>query len=225
MTDIDVDKCIAHCHHLANTSERARFYNEAFPKRPALNHSNGWVTGTWAIGACYKNPNKLYGAYPYGYLARVHSMFPDARKILHVFSGGLTRDSAIEPINTATRNFVFPGDIELVDSRGPDEGRYPTWQSDVCTMPEGWANRFDLILADPPYSPDDAEKYGTKMPVIREVMRELHRVAAPGANLVWLATQWPMHRKDQWKTWAHIGLVRSTNHRMRLVSMFQKQGG
>lgn len=32
---------------------------------------------------------------------------------------------------------------------------------------------------------------------------------------------WPMHRKAEWKTWGTIGLVRSTNHRMRLVSMFE----
>lgn len=199
---------------------RADCYSRAFPDRPALNYSNGWVTGTWAIGACYKNPNPLYGAYPHGYLDRVHSMFPDARRILHVFSGGLTFSEAMQ-VGIADTGVPFM--LELVDSQGPDEGRYPTWQGDVCAIPEEWTNRFDLILADPPYTKDDAAKYGTKMPVIRDVMRELHRVAAPGANLVWLDQKWPMHRKDQWKTWAHIGLVRSTNHRMRLVSMFQAQ--
>ena len=208
---------------------RAFLYNRAFPKRPALGYSNGWVTGTWAIGACYKNPNKLYGAYPHGYLERVHSMFPDAKRILHVFSGGLIYYEAglCHPaMNWLEGAQVFESlkdiDLQLVDSQGPKDDRYPTWQGDVQEMPLHWADRFDLILADPPYSAEDCKEYGTKMPNISKVMRELHRVAAPGANLVWLATQWPMHRKAQWKTWAHIGLVRSTNHRMRLVSMFQK---
>lgn len=201
--------------------DRARLYSRAFPDRPALHFNNGWVTGTWAIGACYKNPNKLYGAYPYGYLERVHSMFPDARKILHVFSGGMTVEHAFLPVRA---NFppVSPVTIELVDMHGPDEGRYPTWQGDVTAMPEEWADRFDLVLADPPYSAADAVKYDCPAPNRAKVMRELHRVTANGGNLVWLDQVWPMHRKDMWKTWGHIGLVRSTNHRMRLVSMFQK---
>ena len=113
--------------------------------------------------------------------------------------------------------------IELVDSKGPADGRFPTWQGDVTAMPEAWADRFDLILADPPYSPADCEVYGVKMPNIRRVMAELHRVAAPGATLVYLDTKWPQHKKTMWKTYGTIGLVRSTNHRMRLVSLFSKQ--
>jgi len=214
-----------------NIQQRAAAYASAFPDRPPLACNADWVTGTWCIGACYKNPNKLYGAYPYGYLERVHSMFPDARSVLHVFSGGLDVETAIasawpqhlDLLQSYGRTWPRGLELELVDIHGSKEGRYPTWQGDVTAMPDEWAGRFDLILADPPYSPEDAEKYGVKMPLSTAVMRELHRVAAPGANLVWLDQKWPMHRKAQWRTWGHIGLVRSTNHRMRLVSIFQKE--
>ena len=91
-------------------------------------------------------------------------------------------------------------------------------------MPEDWAGRFDLVLADPPYSSKDAEVYGTPMPNRAKVMRALARVTRPGGNLVWLDTRWPMHRKDQWRCWGHVALVRSTNHRVRLVSMFERAG-
>lgn len=207
-------------------STRAHFYSLAFPKRPRLaTHGHGegeWVTGAWLIGNCYRATNPIYGAYPPGYLVRVHSMFPDARKVLHVFSGGLTFDAAMKPLQEATRRYeVDSPELELVDAMGPAEGRSPTWQGDVCAMPAEWAGRFDLILADPPYSAADAVRYGYPMPQSRKVMRELRRVAQPGANLVWLATDWPMHRKDEWRTWAHIALVRSTNNRVRLVSMFE----
>lgn len=194
-------------------AERASAYNQANPKRPELHCSQGWVTGTWCIGACYKNPNKLYGAYPHGYLARVHSMFPDAQSVLHLFSGGLTLAYAQQAAKAC--------DVQLVDLYGPEQGRHPTWQGDVTALPAEWAGRFDLILADPPYSPSDAEIYGVKMPNCAKVIREARRVAKPGGNLVWLDTRWPMHRKTDWKTWGHIGLVRSTNHRMRLVTMFE----
>lgn len=216
-------------HHRA-----ARAYNRKFPDRPPLSYGgkNPMVTGAWMIGACYKNPNSLYGAYPYGYLERVHAMFPDARKILHVFSGGLTVSTAVEAAwpdrwadvkDRVNLGLTIPGYwIELVDLFGPENGRYPTWQGSVHNLPREWEGRFDLILADPPYSTEDAEKYGLpSAPNTRKVMQQLRRVACHGANLVWLDTKWPMHRKTDWKTWGTIGLVRSTNHRVRLVSMFE----
>lgn len=217
----------------------ARAYNRKFPDRPKLicSGKSEMVTGTWMIGSCYKNPNPLYGAYPYGYLERVHAMFPDARRILHVFSGGLTKadackaawpdwfcdggdvtgDEIVEELRHVTNH-----QMELVDMWGPEEGRYPTWQGDVLALPEDWEGRFDLILADIPYSAEDAKKYNCPPPNRGKIMRALARVAQPGGNLVFLDTTWPMHRKTDWKTWGTIGLVRSTNHRVRLVSMFQR---
>ena len=56
-----------------------------------------------------------------------------------------------------------------------------------------------------------------------DVMREAARVTAPGGNLVWLDQKRPMFRKDQWRLWGAIGLVRSTNHRVRLVSIFERK--
>jgi hypothetical protein len=216
---------------LNNVAARADNYNRAFPKRPPLAYGNGMVAGCWMIGACYKNPNPLYGAYPHGYLERVHAMFPDARTILHVFSGGLTHDNACmaawpDPAWVMNQNFkAGRWGMELVDMHGPDKGRYPTWQGDLhdfCDLPEK-AKQFDLVLADPPYSAADSITYDCKMVNRGKVMRSLHNVTKPGGNLVWLDQVWPMHRKAQWKTWGTIGLVRSTNHRMRLVSMFEAQ--
>lgn len=206
-------------------------YNAAFPKRVPLSEAGGIIGGTWMIGSCYKNPNGLYGAYPHGYLDRVHAMFPGARNILHVFSGGLTVDMAVSaawPPARWVENFnheditATPGyDMELVDLGG--EGRHPTTECSVEELPLDWDEKFDLVLADPPYSKDDAAIYGPEMYNCRRVMSELHRVTKVGGTLVWLDQKWPMHKKTMWKTFATIGLVRSTNHRMRLVSMFDRQ--
>ena len=57
------------------------------------------------------------------------------------------------------------------------------------------------------------------------LIRGLYEKVKPGGWLVWLDTQLPMYRKDQWTNVAQIGLVRSTNHRVRLVSIFQRTGG
>lgn len=222
--------------------QRAGYYNTAFPNRVPLSEKNGMVGGCWMIGAAFRNPSRMpdgspfYGSYPHGYLERVHAMFPDAKKILHVFSGGLTYELAIEPyLSSVSPKIIRSKEIpftavdteyplecmELVDLGG--EGRHPTWEGNVDCMPAEWEGRFDLVLADPPYSPADAGTYGVPMYSRRKALTELHRVTATAGNLVWLDQVWPMHRKDQWKTWATIGLVRSTQHRMRLVTFFERQ--
>lgn len=48
------------------------------------------IYGTWLGGQDYRNKSTLYGAYPRGYLERALSLFPDAKRILHLFSGSLT---------------------------------------------------------------------------------------------------------------------------------------
>jgi 16S rRNA G966 N2-methylase RsmD len=154
-------------------------------------------------------------------------MFPDARRVLHVFSGGLVLSEALRAANLveAVRSPDRGACMVLVDMHGPEQGRFPTWQGDLfdfCSLPLN-AGRFDLILADPPYSAEDAEKYDCPPPNRAKIMRSLRPVCKRGGNLVWLDQVWPMHRKDQWKTWGTIGLVRSTNHRVRLVSIFEAQ--
>lgn len=206
-------------------ARRVQLYNDAHPNYPGIsaNRAGTIVGGTWTIGACYANPNPLYGAYPRGYLERVHSMFPDARRVLHAFSGGLTAQEALNAATAGRLDKTQYVESQLVDIHGPEQGRYPTWQGDLfdfCKLPAA-TGRFDLILADPPYSAEDAKKYGVKMPNRREVIHALREVAAPGANLVWLDQVWPQHKKTEWRTWAQIGLVRSTNHRMRLVTIME----
>lgn len=196
----------------------AELYSIAFPDRPPMAVGRGWLTGTWCIGAMYRNPNPLYGAYPRGYLERVHAMFPEATRVLHAFSGGLTKEVALGALQGG---LSCHKEVELVDTHGPEDERHPTWRGSVASLPDEWGGRFDLILADPPYSKADAERYGTPMPNRAAVIRELRRVAQVGATLVWLDTMWPPHRKAQWRCWGQIGLVRSTNHRVRLVSMFE----
>jgi len=204
---------------------RAHYYNRRFLDRPPLASTREWVVGAWATGAYWKNSNPLHGAYPRTYLERVHAMFPDARHVLHAFSGGLGIAEAIAAYSSGIADpgemTVAPESIELIDLKGPDEGRHPTWQGDVLSMPAEWAGRFDLVLADPPYTPEDAARYGVPMPDRLAVTRALRRVTMAGGVLAWLDTVWPMHRKEEWRCWGHVAVVRSTNHRVRLCSLFE----
>lgn len=209
-----------------NIAERADRYSKIFPDRPPLiafsTAGQTWITGTWLIGSCYANPNPLYGAYPHGYLDRVHAMFPDARNVLHAFSGGLTTQLAC----SAAWGSNEPPEgcsMALVDLHGPDQGRHPTWQGsieDFCEIPEN-QKRFDLVLVDPPYSEADAQKYSTSMINRRKITHCLREITSLHGNMIWLDQVWPMFRKSEWNCWGQIGLVRSTNHRVRLVTCFQ----
>lgn len=186
--------------------ERADFYNKSFPDYPPLVTTDRWLYGVWVIGAYYRNKTSFYGAYPHSYLERITSMFPDAENTLHLFSGSL--DASIEgkrfDINPELNPDIVGNAEEL--SSVIDEG-------------------FDLVLADPPYSGEDAKHYGTPMVNRNKVMRELYKILDDNGYIIWLDQVLPMFRKDEVELVGTIGLIRSTNHRFRVVSVFRSSLG
>jgi hypothetical protein len=160
---------------------------------------------TWLIGNDYRNATKFYGSYPPGYLERVDALFPDALSIrtLHVFSGSL-------PSSRAWRLDINPkNEPDVVGSVYEVAHLFP-------------GQSFDLLLADPPYSAADAAKYETAMVDRRRALAALAQVTRVGGHLVWLDTVWPMHRKAEWLTVGRITIVRSTNHRIRMATIFER---
>jgi hypothetical protein len=83
--------------------------------------------------------------------------------------------------------------------------------------------KYDLVMADPPYSEDDAVRYGTTMVKRNTVLKALRRLS-PGAHVVWLDQVLPMYRKDTFVVEAVIGMVKSTNHRFRVATIFRRLG-
>lgn len=165
---------------------------------------DGRVVGTWIMGNSYKVASGYYGGYPNGYLRRIWSLFPDKRRPLHVFSGKV--DLA-----------ALPGDT--VDSNADLN---PTYVDDAHTLLNVPLGRYDLVLADPPYSVEDAERYQTSMVKRNKVMDALQGVSAD-THVVWLDQVLPMYRKDAWTIEAVIGMVKSTNHRFRMVTIFRRK--
>lgn len=41
-------------------------------------------------------------------------------------------------------------------------------------------------------------------------------------DLVWLDVVWPMFRKSEWRTVGRITVIRSTNHRARIATIFER---
>jgi hypothetical protein len=164
---------------------------------------DGRIVGTWIMGNDYRVKTGYYGGYPAGYLRRVRALFPDRRRVLHIFSGKVDLD-------------VLPGDTVDLNA-----DLAPTYVDDAQTLEYVPLANYDLILADPPYSADDAERYGTTMVKRNTVLRALQRVA-PGTYIVWLDQVLPMYRKDVFAIDAVIGMVKSTNHRFRLMTVFRR---
>jgi len=175
-----------------------------FPKSLFISE-DGRVVGTWIMGNDYRVKSAYYGGYPAGYLRRIRALFPDKRRALHLFSGKVDLSA-------------LPGDtVDINDTLAP------TYVDDAQTLARVPLSRYDLVLADPPYSVEDAERYQTTMIKRNAVMRALQG-AAPGAHIVWLDQVLPMYRKDAFAIDAVIGMVKSTNHRFRVVTIFRKLG-
>lgn len=194
---------------------RIEAFQKAFKKWPASwpylvrEQDRDVLYATWLLGNDYRNKTRYYGAYPPGYLDRMKALFPDVDAIdmsnghltiLHAFSGSLPK-----------------GPYVRCDVRQDCELHRSVY--DLDPVRDG---RYDLIYADPPYSSADAEKYETDMVDRRRAIAALARVTRVGGHLVWLDTVWPMHRKAEWRTVGRISIVRSTNHRVRMATIFER---
>lgn len=192
---------------IVTNAERAENYRACFPEYPPLRADDRWIDGVWMLGNNYKGSG-YYGAYPPGYLKRIAALFPDLthKRVLHLFSGSLT---PVSPI----RGWRMDINAAL----------HPEVCGDAQSLPFV-DDSFHLVVADTPYSAADAERYGTRMISRPTVLHEIARIVPPGGVLVWLDTVWPMFSKRDWHCFGVIGIVRSTNHRVRLTSLFERVG-
>ena len=182
--------------------------------------SDGRIYGNWMIGQDYRSRRGYYGEYPRSYLIRVMALFPpnlDPQRTLHLFSGSINRDNCKSP------TFDMDPANELRPSQRGDAHRLSEYfQPDA----------FDIILADPPYSEEDARHYGTPLINRNKVIKEAEKVLVVGGWIVWLDQVFPMFCSKNGKSseryanltfMGWISVVRSTNHRVRCAFFFQKR--
>ncbi|GAB1351378.1 hypothetical protein MASR1M12_01080 [Erysipelotrichia bacterium] len=176
-----------------------------FPRNIFLGE-DGRIVGTWIMGNNYTVKSGYYGGYPHGYLKRIKALFPDKISVLHLFSGKVDIDT-------------LPGKtVDINPEMRPD------YLDDAQSLSKTPVESFDLVCADPPYSVEDCEHYGVTMIKRNLVMQILGQRLKPGAHIAWLDQVLPMYRKDQFAIEGTIGMMKSTNHRFRLVTIFKKLG-
>lgn len=190
-------------------ADRVAAFQRAYPgcpdSWPYVSPSGRWLYGTWEVGNDYRGTSTLYGAYPPRFLAKLMALFPDIAggDVLHAFSGSL-------PAGPYVR-------LDLNAERGPDVVGN-VYDARVLFG----TRRFRLVIADPPYTVADAERYGTPAVNRRLATAALAEATTPGGYLAWLDTQWPMHRKDVWRAIGKIQVWGSTGHRLRGLSLFER---
>jgi hypothetical protein len=174
-------------------------------KRPAfLTIEDDWVYGVWFIGNNYAKKADIYGGFPGNLLKRIAALMRDRQRPLHLFAGKVDLS-------------VLPGDT--LDIR-PELN--PTFCCNGEAMPDVPLHLYDLVVADPPYSASDAERYGVLMVNRNKVIRELSERLPPGAFVVWLDQVYPMYDGARLRPEAAIGIWGSTNHRIRGLTIFRK---
>ena len=171
---------------------------------PYLGHENGWTYGTWFMGNSYEKKTDYYGGFQGNILKRIAALFPDRKRVLHLFAG---------KVDTA----AFPGDT--LDIRAELQ---PTYCTNAETCDGVPLAGYDFVLADPPYSQSDAERYGKIMVNRNKVVAKLAEGLPPGAYIAWLDQVYPMFAKVALKPEAVIDIVGSTNHRFRVLTVFHR---
>ncbi len=182
--------------------ERVAHWGKVFPKYPPTIYSHGWVYGVWYCSKAWVK-NVIYGQYPRRFLERVLALWPDVMpdRILQVCSGSVTEPGVCLDISRQFR---------------------PTVQANAEILPfqDGV---FDLILYDPPYSPEDAQKYGQeKAPRWNRVRPEFLRVLKAGGHIGILHKYYPNHRRQEMKLMGLIAIVTGVLSVPRLFSIFEK---
>ena len=180
--------------------QRIEKYESTFPNYSKLLINNDCIEGIWVMGNNYTTKTSLYGAYPHGYLKRIYALFPFVPyKTLHLFSGSLEDNKEYDKVDFNTG----------IDAEEMSE-----------IIPH---NTYKLILSDPPYSVEDCDRYGCCMVKRNKVFNECFKILEKDGILIWLDQVLPQYKKIEFDIIARIGMVKSTNHRFRVITIFKKK--
>lgn len=159
---------------------------------------------------------RYYGAYPNGFLERARALLgvTPLDAVLHV-CGGKARDYPAKP-----RGFG-PNDrtLDLDASLTPDFFQAAT---DPLPLPLSW----DALIADPPYTVDDAAQYApgrAAFPSANLILKNMIAAVRPGGRVGMLHYVLPQPPRDNGTRFvACVGVICGFNNRMRVFSVFER---
>jgi hypothetical protein len=177
------------------------------------------ITDVWILA---RPKVKYYGAYPNGFLERARALLGvgiyDA--VLHV-CGGHAKDYPAKP-----RGFGYTDKtLDLDPATEPDflqDAREPFPADPDRSAPFGL---WKAILADPPYTLDDADKYASgrsALPTPNGLLRNGLEHVRDGGRVGILHYLLPQPPRDGVRFVACVGVIVGYNNRMRVFSVFEK---
>ncbi len=160
---------------------------------------NDYITGTWFCG---RPMEKYYGAFPKSFWKRAKQIL-GTRNLLHWFSGTVGKE---EGVTTVDGNKEVEADYCVEGIELPFKDEY-----------------FNSSFADPPYSAEDAKRYGFKYPPARSVLRELSRVTKSGGLIGLLHEFLPVVKGSGCRLIGCIGILNGPQKRIRGFYIFKKE--
>lgn len=183
------------------------------------------ITDVWLLA---RPKVKYYGAYPNGFLERARALLGvtpfDA--VLHV-CGGMARAYPAQP-----RGFG-PSDrtLDLNPALMPDFEQaatdpLPPYGVQCGPLRNGEPVGWPALIADPPYTEADAEKYapGAKaFPAANLILKNMLVAVRPGGRVGMLHYVLPQPPRVGVRFVACVGVIVGFNNRMRVFSVFEKE--
>lgn len=157
------------------------------------------ITDVWILA---RSKTHYYGGYPEGFLWRARVLVPG--RIVHLCGGT-----------------VQPTEQDFTVDLNPD--LRPSLVADArdTGLPD---DSFDGCLIDPPYTPDDAAKYGCEYPQPADLVREGYRLVRPGGRVGLLHYVVPRPPAKDAKLVAMVSVVVGFGNRARVFTVFEKPG-
>lgn len=192
------------------------------------------ITDVWILA---RPKVKYYGAYPNGFLERARALLgvTPLDPVLHV-CGGMARQYPAKP-----RGFG-PNDqtLDLDASLQPDfiqaaTTKLPNWLCgdkaclDCEELRWGSSERghsWRALIADPPYTETDAEKYApgsAAFPSANLILKNMLAAVRPGGRVGMLHYVLPQPPRDGVRFVACVGVIVGFNNRMRCFSVYEKE--
>jgi SAM-dependent methyltransferase len=166
---------------------------------PYTTIENGYILGTWFCG---RPTERYYGAFPKSFWPRAKQILQTNGNMLHWFSGTIGKEEGMTTVD-GNKNVEADYHIEGISLPFPD-------------------NHFSSAFADPPYSVNDAKRYGFKYPPARSVLRELARVTKPGGRIGLLHEFLPVVKGSGCKLIGCVGILNGPQKRIRALYLFEK---
>jgi len=185
-------------------AQRVERYNGMFPRYPKLCFDKGWLYGVWYCPRSFQK-QVFYGQYPLTFLRRVRSLFGNLKPFVHLFSG-----------------VVVPEEGEItVDN---DESLNPVHCCSADKLPFKDCS-INCILADPPYSREDAKHYRhQEYPSMKDVFMESSRVLSDKGYLLFLHSHLlSIPKKSKLKLCGTVGVLTGTNAIIRVLAVYRKE--